>query len=95
MIECNFCHSKFPLPASKTVSRAYDNHKSKISSKQRALHVMLVVGDCILVGLQVMLVECSVYENLLSILPRAPPVRMGTTMKPAQSHSKFRKLLLT
>ncbi|URE41718.1 hypothetical protein MUK42_35199 [Musa troglodytarum] len=52
MMECNFCHSKFPLPASKTVSRAYDNHKSKISSKQRALHVMLVVGDCILVGLQ-------------------------------------------
>ncbi|XP_065019981.1 CMP-sialic acid transporter 5-like isoform X2 [Musa acuminata AAA Group] len=69
MIECNFCHSKFPLPASKTVSRAYDNHKSKISSKQRALHVMLVVGDCILVGLQPILVYMSKVDGSFKFSP--------------------------
>ncbi|URE41719.1 hypothetical protein MUK42_35199 [Musa troglodytarum] len=69
MMECNFCHSKFPLPASKTVSRAYDNHKSKISSKQRALHVMLVVGDCILVGLQPILVYMSKVDGSFKFSP--------------------------
>ncbi|THU68865.1 hypothetical protein C4D60_Mb08t08370 [Musa balbisiana] len=69
MIECNFCHSKFPLPASKTVSKAYDNHKSKISSKQRALHVMLVVGDCILVGLQPILVYMSKVDGGFKFSP--------------------------
>ncbi|KAJ8467433.1 hypothetical protein OPV22_029985 [Ensete ventricosum] len=69
MIECNFCHSKFPLPASKTVSRAYDNHKNKISSKQRALHVMLVVGDCILVGLQPILVYMSKVDGSFKFSP--------------------------
>lgn len=53
MIECSVCHSKLVSPATKTVSRAYDQHRSKVSSKQRALNVLLVVGDCMLVGLQV------------------------------------------
>lgn len=53
MVECSVCHSKLPTPQNKTVVRAYDQHKSKISSKYRALNVLLVVGDCILVGLQV------------------------------------------
>ena len=35
------------------MSRAYDKHRSKMSSKLRALNVFLIVGDCILVGLQV------------------------------------------
>ena len=53
MIECGVCHSKLVSPNTKAVSRAYDRYRSKISSKQRALNILLVVGDCILVGLQV------------------------------------------
>lgn len=57
MIECSVCHSKLVSPTTKTVSRAYDRHRSKISSKHRALNVILVVGDCILVGLQVIVLS--------------------------------------
>lgn len=53
MIECSVCHSKLVNPSAKTVSRAYDRHRSKLSKKHRALNVLLVVGDCMLVGLQV------------------------------------------
>lgn len=56
MIECSVCHSKLVSPSTKTVSRAYDRHRSKVSSKHRALNVLLVVGDCMLVGLQPILV---------------------------------------
>ena len=56
MIECSVFHSRFVSPNAKTVSRIYDWHMSKISSKHRALNVLLVVGDCILVGLQPILV---------------------------------------
>lgn len=60
MAECAVCHSKLVSPSVKTISRAYDRHRSKISSKQRALNVLLVVGDCMLVGLQVaVLFKCS------------------------------------
>ncbi|KAK9071819.1 hypothetical protein SSX86_008248 [Deinandra increscens subsp. villosa] len=52
MIECSVCHSKLVNPAAKTVYRAYDQHRSKFSKKQRSLNVLLVVGDCMLVGLQ-------------------------------------------
>lgn len=59
MAECAVCHSKLVSPTVKTISRAYDRHRSKISSKQRALNILLVVGDCMLVGLQVaILLEC-------------------------------------
>ena len=53
MVECSVCHSKLLSPTSKTISRAYDRHRSDVSSKSRVLNVLLVVGDCILVGLQV------------------------------------------
>ncbi|XP_008804177.1 CMP-sialic acid transporter 4-like [Phoenix dactylifera] len=56
MIECSVCHSKLLSPSTRTVSRAYDRHRSKISSRARALNILLVVGDCILVGLQPILV---------------------------------------
>lgn len=52
-LECSVCHSKLVSPNSKTYSKAYDRHKIRVSSKQRALNVLLVVGDCVLVGLQV------------------------------------------
>lgn len=53
MIECSVCHSKIVNPSTKAVARAYDQHRSKISSKQRALNFLLVGGDCVLVGFQV------------------------------------------
>jgi hypothetical protein len=53
MIECSVCHSKLVPPATKTISRAYDRHKSRITSKQRVLNILLVGGDCMLVGFQV------------------------------------------
>lgn len=53
MVECSVCKSKLVSPTTRTVARAYDKHRNKISSKQRALNVLLVVGDCALVGFQV------------------------------------------
>ena len=50
MAECSVCRSR----SIKAIARAYDNRKIRVSSKQRALNVFLVVGDCMLVGLQVM-----------------------------------------
>ncbi|KAG6478653.1 hypothetical protein ZIOFF_062097 [Zingiber officinale] len=52
MIECNNCGSKLVAPSPRSVSRAYHKHRSQVSSKHRALNFFLVVGDCILVGLQ-------------------------------------------
>ena len=52
-IECSVCHSKLLTPSPRTILKAYDRHRSKISKKHHALNYSLVVGDCILVGLQV------------------------------------------
>ena len=62
MTECSVCHSRFTATASKTVSKAYDRHRSDISSKSRALNILLVVGDCILVGLQVIILLLGPYH---------------------------------
>ncbi|KAJ7979061.1 CMP-sialic acid transporter 3 [Quillaja saponaria] len=69
MIECSVCHSKLVSPTSKTVSRAYDRHKGRISSKQRALNILLVVGDCILVGFQPILVYMSKVDGKFNFSP--------------------------
>ncbi|KAM7487030.1 hypothetical protein LguiA_003039 [Lonicera macranthoides] len=69
MIECSVCHSKLVVPTSKTVSRAYDRYRSKVSSKQRALNVLLVVGDCMLVGLQPILVFMSKVDGNFKFSP--------------------------
>ena len=50
-VECSVCHAKVQVPPA--VSKAYDSHRSTVSSRQRALNVLLVSGDCILAGLQV------------------------------------------
>ena len=52
MAECSVCRSRLVSPSSKAIARAYDNRKVRVSSKQRALNVFLVVVDCMLVGLQ-------------------------------------------
>ncbi|PWZ27385.1 hypothetical protein Zm00014a_012236 [Zea mays] len=52
VVECSVCRSRVVVPSPRSVSRAYDKHRNKMSSKFRALNVFLVVGDCILVGLQ-------------------------------------------
>ncbi|TYJ24332.1 hypothetical protein E1A91_A08G253700v1 [Gossypium mustelinum] len=59
MIECSVCHSKIAPPASKSISRAYDKHRTFVSSKTRFLNVILVAGDCLLVGFQPILVYMS------------------------------------
>lgn len=52
--ECSVCHSKLVAsPTKRTVSKAYDRHRTVVSVKTRAFNVFLVVGDCVLVGLQV------------------------------------------
>ncbi|CAD6258037.1 unnamed protein product [Miscanthus lutarioriparius] len=56
VVECSVCRSRVVVPSPQSVSRAYDKHRSKMSSKFRALNVFLVIGDCILVGLQPILV---------------------------------------
>lgn len=69
ILECSNCCSRLVSPSSKTVSRAYDRHKSTVSSKQRALNVLLVVGDCILVGLQPILVYMSKVDGKFNFNP--------------------------
>ncbi|KAM0946544.1 putative nucleotide-sugar transporter [Dioscorea sansibarensis] len=69
MMECSVCHSKLLSPSTKAVSRAYDRHRSKVSSKQRALNVLLVVGDCVLVGLQPILVYMSKVDGRFMFSP--------------------------
>lgn len=69
MAECAVCHSKLVSPTVKTISRAYDRHRSKISSKQRVLNVLLVVGDCMLVGLQPVLVFMSKVDGKFKFSP--------------------------
>ncbi|GLT92806.1 hypothetical protein SLE2022_106220 [Rubroshorea leprosula] len=68
-IECSVCHSKLVSPTTRSVSRAYDRHKSRVSSKQRALNFLLVVGDCILVGLQPILVYMSKVDGHFMFSP--------------------------
>ncbi|RZB45657.1 CMP-sialic acid transporter 3 isoform J [Glycine soja] len=69
IMECSVCHSKLVSPSAKTISRAYDRHKSRISSKQRALNVFLVVGDCVLVGFQPILVYMSKVDGKFNFSP--------------------------
>ncbi|XP_057781633.1 CMP-sialic acid transporter 2-like [Salvia miltiorrhiza] len=69
MIECSVCHSKIVNPSTKAVSRAYDRHRSKISSKQRALNFLLVGGDCVLVGFQPILVYMSKVDGRFKFSP--------------------------
>ncbi|KAL0392495.1 UNVERIFIED_CONTAM: CMP-sialic acid transporter 3 [Sesamum radiatum] len=69
MIECSVCHSKLVSPSPKSISRAYDRHRSKVSSKQRALNVLLVGGDCVLVGLQPILVFMSKVDGRFKFSP--------------------------
>lgn len=66
MIECSVCRSIFS-PTSKAISRAYNKHRIAVSSKSRALNVLLVVGDCILVGFQVIIrLSLSQFIDLFS-----------------------------
>ncbi|XP_022150411.1 CMP-sialic acid transporter 2 [Momordica charantia] len=69
MMECSVCHSKLVSPTTKSISRAYDRHKIRVSSKQRALNTLLVVGDCILVGLQPILVYMSKVDGKFMFSP--------------------------
>ncbi|AQK72431.1 CMP-sialic acid transporter 3 [Zea mays] len=69
VVECSVCHSRVVVPSPRSVSRAYDKHRSKMSSKFRALNVFLVVGDCILVGLQPILVFMSKVDGKFQFSP--------------------------
>ncbi|KAL6499905.1 CMP-sialic acid transporter 3 [Orobanche gracilis] len=69
MIECSVCHSKIVNPSTKTVARAYDRHRSKISAKQRAVNFLLVGGDCVLVGFQPILVYMSKVDGRFKFSP--------------------------
>ncbi|XP_020245930.1 CMP-sialic acid transporter 4-like [Asparagus officinalis] len=69
MVECSVCHSKLLVPSPRAISKAYDRHRSKISKKYRALNFLLVVGDCILVGLQPILVYMSKVDGKFKFSP--------------------------
>ncbi|KAI3518619.1 hypothetical protein L1887_07424 [Cichorium endivia] len=68
-IECSVCHSQLANPSTKTISRAYDRHTNKRSKKHRALNVLLVVGDCMLVGLQPILVYMCKVDGKFNFSP--------------------------
>ncbi|XWS58912.1 hypothetical protein CRYUN_Cryun08bG0075100 [Craigia yunnanensis] len=69
MIKCSVCHSKIASPKSKTISRAYDRHRSHVSSKTRFLNVLLVGGDCVMVGFQPILVYMSKVDGGFKFSP--------------------------
>ncbi|KAJ3675411.1 hypothetical protein LUZ60_004453 [Juncus effusus] len=69
MLECSHCHSKLLVQSPRTISRAYDKHRNKVSSKARALNFLLVVGDCILVGLQPILVYMCKVDGKFKFSP--------------------------
>ncbi|TVU15453.1 hypothetical protein EJB05_38974 [Eragrostis curvula] len=69
LLECSVCRSKVAVPSPRSVSRAYDKHRSKISHKYRALNFLLVSGDCILVGLQPILVFMSKVDGKFQFSP--------------------------
>ncbi|XP_034686682.1 CMP-sialic acid transporter 5-like [Vitis riparia] len=69
MTKCSVCHSRSVFSSAKNVSRVYDLHRRKISSKHRTLNVFLVVGDCILVGLQPILVFMSKVDGNFEFNP--------------------------
>ncbi|OWM87936.1 CMP-sialic acid transporter 2-like [Punica granatum] len=69
IVECSVCHSKLLSPTTKSVSRAYDKYRNRVSSKQRFLNTLLVVGDCILVGLQPVLVYMSKVDGKFKFSP--------------------------
>lgn len=69
VLECSVCHSKLLTQSPRTVSRAYDRHRSKVSSKSRALNLLLVVGDCVLVGFQPILVYMSKVDGKFKFSP--------------------------
>ncbi|RCV28582.1 hypothetical protein SEVIR_5G420600v4 [Setaria viridis] len=66
-VECSVCHAKVPVPPA--VSKAYDSHRSTVSSRQRALNVLLVSGDCVLAGLQPILVYMSKVDGKFKFSP--------------------------
>ncbi|KAM3283054.1 CMP-sialic acid transporter 4 [Capsicum chacoense] len=68
--ECSVCHSKLVAsPDKRPVSKAYDRHRSDVSVKTRAFNVFLVVGDCVLVGLQPILVYMSKVDGKFEFSP--------------------------
>ncbi|XP_010507718.2 PREDICTED: CMP-sialic acid transporter 2-like [Camelina sativa] len=69
MAECSVCRSRLASPSSRAISRAYDKHKIRVSSKQKALNVLLVVGDCMLVGLQPVLVYMCKVDGKFNFSP--------------------------
>ncbi|KAK8928650.1 CMP-sialic acid transporter 3 [Platanthera zijinensis] len=69
VLECSVCHSKLLSPNARAISKAYDRHRSNISSKHRALNFLLVAGDCVLVGLQPVLVYMSKVDGKFKFSP--------------------------
>ncbi|CAH9072976.1 unnamed protein product [Cuscuta epithymum] len=70
VVECSVCHSKLGVsPHSKAVSKAYDRHRTDVSLKSRAFNIFLVGGDCILVGLQPILVYMSKVDGSFKFSP--------------------------
>ncbi|XP_052199566.1 CMP-sialic acid transporter 3-like [Diospyros lotus] len=68
-LECSVCHSTLVSPTTRAISKAYDRHRTNVSSKTRALNVLLVVGDCILVGLQPILVYSTKVDGGFKFSP--------------------------
>ncbi|GLT27959.1 hypothetical protein SLA2020_029220 [Shorea laevis] len=69
MIECSVCRSKLQSPNSRTISKAYDRHRSDVFSKTRVLNILLVGGDCVFVGLQPILVYMSKVDGSFKFSP--------------------------
>jgi hypothetical protein len=53
VLECSVCRPRVAVPSPRSMPRAYDKHRNKISHMYRALNFLLVSGDCILAGFQV------------------------------------------
>eukprot|EP00249_Psilotum_nudum_P021769 c28237_g1_i1 orf=601-1830(+) len=74
VVQCKVCGSKVDgsptlRTFSKAYDRAYDRHRTDLSSKFRLLNVILVTVDCILLGLQPILVYMSKVDGKFLFSP--------------------------
>ncbi|KHG08648.1 CMP-sialic acid transporter 3 [Gossypium arboreum] len=71
MIECSVCHSKIASPTSKTISRAYDRHRSHVSSKLVSSMFFWSVGTVFWSVFSLCWFICQRWMGVSSLVPLA------------------------
>ncbi|KAJ7560636.1 hypothetical protein O6H91_04G138000 [Diphasiastrum complanatum] len=71
MLQCKVCGAQVTddSPSVRTVSKAYDRHHSNQASRFRGFSILLVAIDCVLIGLQPILVYMSKVDGKFPFSP--------------------------